>query len=242
MKLNKLLLTALLMGFCLVATPATAGLITDWTYSLDYGFTSYSAGVTPDLNNPNGDPTKLSWGQGSQGPSSILVAGTDVAPPGVSNGVYTTNAAAQLAMSFTHDNNPITGTTLTEATLHSNIVLAGTYGLDFEIKFWETPNTPGDVDDIFYLVNPDDLVNQFVIDDYLYTLTFTIDGLVTLPASANTHFGVAGDLQGLLTPENEATSFNSYFTITAAPIPEPGTMILFGMGMIGMAGAIRRKM
>ena len=299
MRTSKILLTVLLLAFCMIATSAMAAPITSWNYDLKYYFSDWNDGVET-----NNNQTTLSWG-GNSG-SSISVEGTNAVsdetfsgindePKGTtSSGTYDSSSVdKQLAMTFSHDNKPISGnsTALEWATLTSKLTLSVDgkpvndkmpWEEHFNIKFWETPNTApkqvkqnilqkifgipgsikytGDVDDIFYLVNSDDLTTTFQLDDYLYTLTFTINDLMDLNLTGLTEkerrflgFGVDLEFsetaiyQGLRTPENQYKTFGSHFSITSEynpinnPVPEPGTMILFGMGMIGMAGAIRRK-
>ena len=37
------------------------------------------------------------------------------------------------------------------------------------------------------------------------------------------------------------SGFRAQMTGTAAPVPEPATMMLFGIGLLGLAGEARRK-
>ena len=70
-----------------------------------------------------------------------------------------------------------------------------------------------------------------------YLFTTGIDGLLTTPAvGENTLFGIFNG-QGL--------AFDNYFLYdeSSAPnVPEPGTLVLFGTGIAGLALAARRRM
>ena len=154
---------------------AQAGTVTSWTYTLDSGFISYTgsvggtAGITPSANNAFlsgtnstiatqtgssvnfasiGDvPTKLSWGSPTNKQSSLSVGSSD-------NGRFTgsvfTDGAAVTTATLTHQNNPITGTTLSKATLFDVLYLNPdgllpdlgfqVPALSFAINFFETPN------------------------------------------------------------------------------------------------------
>jgi hypothetical protein len=270
--MKKLLLTAFLLGFCLVTTPAMADPISDWEYTLIYGFQDGSwspASATGSLLNPYGDPTRLEWGTGGSGPSSIQASGMNLPTPpnGITTGTYSLGDGKHQVLTFTHENNPIYSTTpsssLTETTLYSTFSLGPFFDLrSFEIEFWETPNSgyptnPADPDwvsddydennpaeDYFWLRNPEDLITEITYLGYIYTITFEIEGLVELPNKALAHWadeGITEGALGLITQEDRDTSFISSFTMTARAVPEPGTMILFGIGMIGLAGAMRRK-
>lgn len=70
---------------------------------------------------------------------------------------------------------------------------------------------------------------------------FTLMG-IPVPADLNNWVGsVNGTLHGTLTANGGGgTSFSS-LDLIVAPVPEPGTLALFGSGLIGMAGYLRRK-
>lgn len=234
---------------------AKADLITEWTFQVDSTFTAFSpAGVTG--SNPNallGGSTVLQWGSGGSGPSSLVVDDTIASPPNV-----TTNGDAVAGASIIHNNNPVSGQFLTSATLASQLVLTDasnpanniTLMTAFDIAFRETPNngncaaaSVSDCDDIFVLLNPDVLVESFVIDDFIYTVTLGATGLGPLDAETCALAGEEPGCVGFTTLENASNSLQTTFAVTAQPISiaEPMSLALFGLGLIGMGAALGRR-
>ncbi|WP_282607484.1 THxN family PEP-CTERM protein [Pelagibius sp. Alg239-R121] len=234
---------------------ADAALITEWNYRVDSAFTDFSpAGVVPSAGNPElaNSPTVLSWGDGSVGPSSLSVDPSITDPPNV-----VTNGGSVNGASLVHQNNPISGVTLTSATLFSQITLTSFLpdnstveirSREFDISFFESGNT-GDCgfvstsscDDIFIVNNPEALVQVFQIEDFIYTLTIDGEGLGQLADDACLTAGAAIGCVGFLTLEGLTNTLQTTFSITAQAVgvAEPATLALFGFSLAGLGFATR---
>ena len=167
-KIINMVITTIALAGMLNATSVFAfPIVTDWSYTIDSGFTSWTnssnstigtptsnvgTGITAsDVNTLLSDPSKLSWGTGTNGQSSLSVGS---ASGGNVQGNLLTDAAAVNTVKLIHNNQPINGTTLTSAVLFDQIVLnatapAGSVGtltpnqtLNFFINYTETPNAP----------------------------------------------------------------------------------------------------
>ena len=141
-------------------------------------------------------------------------------------------------------------------TLNPNLPTAGgslpAFSVGFGIDFIETPNVAGGCfagsvtvcDDIFVLDLPS-LSQSFIFDGNIYTVNqFTTSGtLGPLSNAACAAAGVAAGCIGFVTEEGKRNEAQFGFNITVRPqqIPEPGSIALLGLGLLGLAAVRRRK-
>lgn len=255
----------------LLASSSASAIVTNWGYSVSSLFTTANydgAGGT----SPGAGVSALSWGTGTgSGQSSLVIGGS----PAVGNldtylGVAVPHAAPYLGFStsLTHNNNPITGTSLLNAILTNTVVLTPTSPagpspvlplFPFNINFVETPNdgtcavagSPTKCNDIFVLTSgllnssfaydafDGDGLNTYFVN--IFPVTGGVLGVLepTACSAANQQAGCIG----FSTPEGQSTTLAFGFTISTnrlQVVPEPGILALFGLGLMGLF-AQRRK-
>jgi hypothetical protein len=171
----------------------------------------------------------ISWGDSAAPDSGYLfVPGGDIVSAPLATPLFLGD--------FTHENEPIpSGTGIAGVDLNFGFDTNGApllVAAVFAFAHDETPNVGGSPmsDDIVTIVTP--IVNIPITvgaDVYFFNLLgFSQDGGVTF----NNVFS---------SPEGGSNSAQLFGQITASPVPEPGMLVLFGVGLASVAGALRRR-
>lgn len=243
-----------------VAAPAWATPVNTWNFNVMSTFSS-ATDTNGDPITPTDGNTRLTWGQPlapNTIPSSLVID-----PSNATGSVDTYFGSGAPPLSFiadatvlTHDNFTITGASLKTAVLSNTVSLTPPGLTDqnfaFNITFNETTNAgPCSVGsapcaDIFVLDNSS-FNQQFTYDNQDYFLSFfALDNngmLNPLADAACASAGASSGCYGFITQENASNPLQLGLAITNKPIgvPEPGSVLLMGMGLLGVGFAIRKR-
>lgn len=257
---------ALVSGLAMTSS-AVAEIITKWDYTIQSLFTAWAPGSVTAFDAGDGPSTGLEWGDGPKS-SLVIDTGSFGEIETYIGGGAVPIAWAEDGDTITHHNNPITGSSLTSATVQSTLTLTpntppalglpSISPLQINIAFAETPNVQGTCasagspvpcNDIFVLTGG--LLNSgFTFDSgdgvnqQYYVNVFPIAGtqLSLLSAAECSAAGVLSGCIGFSTVEEKSNLVQFGFTISTErlTVPEPAVLALFGLGLIGM-GAMRRQ-
>jgi len=103
----------------------------------------------------------------------------------------------------------------------------------------EVVATTGLINSIFHM----NLSNVTAGAGYVFGSSAIVDSFLTVPSATNLTIQCTGDLAKVIANADGSIkkTGGSTYSGSAAPVPEPATMLLFGTGLASLAGVIRRR-